>query len=235
MELIDKPDWLARCIAVLLAGFVFTVTFNIDQVSSSAWLIISQGIFIILCSQLLLPAAKTLGLSLVNSGAAVLVLIGLVQLPVAGMVPVPMLFRICIVTFCLSIFLWSLRQLLEAAFSGLVQVRTPVLFLTALTVTAPVWLGPFAEMVQPYNSVVNGIISINPLTHFAVAMEYDYLRSQWFYRNTPFGSLPFAYPDMISIVTTYIISVICMQVTLWWTSRYKVHFSQPQRRSLIIS
>ena len=231
----DKPVWLARAFSVLLAGLAFSLTFNTDSVSSPAWLIINQGMFLVLVSQLLLPSANNLVCLLANSAAAMSVFIILSLLPVAAKIPALLIYRVCIVTFCLSLLLWSLRQLLEALCSSNIRMRNPVLLLTVITVAAPVWLGPFVEMYQPGDSAIDSIISITPLTHFAVAAEYDYLRSQWFYRNVAFGSLPFVYPGLTPIVTSYLVSSICLQIMFRWSKRYKLNLVKLQRRSLTIS
>lgn len=231
----DIPEWLVRCGSVLLAGIAFTMTFDSDAVSSPAWLIISQGLLLVLLTQLLLPAARSPGHLLANSVAGAAVMIILDQLPIAASVPMAILLRVCVVIFCLSLLLWSLRQLLQTVCGGVFKLRDPVLLLAAVTAAAPVWLGPFVELVQPGDGAISGILSITPLTHFAVAAQYDYLRSVWFYRNTPFGSLPFAYPGLISIVAAYLIAVLCLQMALWRTTRYKLNLNILRRRSLTIS
>lgn len=224
-------DWLIRWFSVLLAGLVFTMTLNTDSLASTAYLIINQGLFVTIICYLLLPAANSTGRLFANCCAGVPLLIILSQLPAIGVVPLQFLFHVSIVILCLSFFLWSLTQLLATVFASDHHIRKPILLFTVIFSSAPVWLGPLVDIYQPGDSTTNGIISIMPLTHFSVAAGYDYLRSEWFYQNTPFGSLPFSYPSLISITAGYLFLVIFMQIMYWWLTRHKLDLI-PQKHSL---
>lgn len=215
--MIEGSDWLLRWFSVLLAGLVFSMTLQADSLSSSAYMIVNQGIFIVFCCYLLLPAANSFRVILFNSIAGIPVLIVLLQLPVAGMVPVPVSLRISIIMMVLSVFLWSLKQLLETLFNKH-KMRNPIVVFSAIAICAPIWLGPLVDIYQPDNRIINSIISLTPLTHFSVAAEYDFLRSVWFYQNTPFGSLPFTYPSFISIITGYLFLIVTLQIIRHWIS-----------------
>ena len=224
-------DWPIHWLSVLLAGLLFTMTLNTDPLASAAYLIINQGLFLTITCYLLLPTAGSTVSLFANCVAGVPLLIILSQLPVAGVVPLPVLFQISVMILCLSLFLWSLSQLLAAVFADDRFIRKLILLFTVFIISTPVWLGPVVDIYQPGDSTTNGIISITPLTHFSVAADYDYLRSEWFYQNTPFGSLPFSYPGLIAITAGYLLLVIFMQSMRWWLT----HFIQPQKHSLNIS
>jgi len=224
-------DWPIRWLSVLLAGLLFTITLNTDPLASAACLIINQGLFLTITCYLLLPTASTIGSLFANCVAGAPLLIILSQLPVAKEVPLPVLFQISVMILCLSFFLWSLSQLLAAVFADAHFIRKLIFLFTVFIISAPVWLGPLVDIYQPGDSTTNGIISITPLTHFSVAAGYDYLRSEWFYQNTPFGSLPFSYPSLIAITTGYLLLVIFMQSMRWWLT----HLIRPQKHSLNIS
>ena len=226
---------LVRWFSILLAGITFSITLNTDQHLSSNYLLINQGLFITLIGYLLLPIPKNPYRLLTNIAAVVLLFIILTQFTATRMVPMQILFRLCLVIFCLSLFLWSLSQLAKALFSNALRIRMPILLLTASVCSAPVWLGPLVDLYLPYNSIINSIISITPLTHISVAAEYDYLRSEWFYRNTPFGSLPFTYPDLITVISSYLVLVIFLQAILWKITRKNTPLIQSQEHSFDIS
>ena len=231
----DGPDWLIRWVSVFLGGLVFTLTLKADPLSTAAYLIINQGLFISLFCYLLLPPTNSLVGLLRNSGAGLPLLLALSQLPVAGRVPAEILFRICVVMLALSLFLWSLRQLCEALLPNNPHLRNPLFLLAGLAIFAPVWLGPLVEILQPGDRSINSIISITPLTHFCVAAQYDYLRSEWFYQNSPLGSLPFSYPSLLSLAVVYLAIVISLQIIRWWVTGYRMDGMQPRRHSLTIS
>ena len=148
--------------------------------------------------------------------ALVPMLIILSQLPAAGAIPLQILAYISVMIVYLSFFLWSLSQLLAAVLDSNRHSRKPILLFTVFITSTPAWLGPLVDIYQPGVSTTNAIIAITPLTHFSIAAEYDYLRSEWFYRNTPFGSLPFTYPGLVSITAGYLLLVMSMQIMRRW-------------------
>ncbi|MDX2475797.1 MAG: hypothetical protein QNL05_00350 [Gammaproteobacteria bacterium] len=229
--MMGRFDWPIRWFSVLLAGLLFTITLNTDVLASAAYLIINQGLFITMTCYLLLPTPGSAGSLFANCIAGVPLLIILSQLPVAGIIPLAFLFQISVIILCLSFFLWSLSQLLTVVLADDRFIRKLILLFTVFIISTPIWLGPLVDIYQPGDSTTNGIIAITPLTHFSVAAGYDYLRSEWFYQNTPFGSLPFSYPSLIHITAGYLLLVIFMQSLRWWLT----HLIQTQKHSLNIS
>jgi hypothetical protein len=67
----------------------------------------------------------------------------------------------------------------------------------------PVWLGPVVYRTDPAQPLTDAVIAASPLTHLAVAGGVDYLRSDWFYRNAPFGALRYEYPGLAVVVAGY--------------------------------
>ena len=74
---------------------------------------------------------------------------------------------------------------------------------TGVLAAGPVWLGPVIYRTDPAQPVTDAVIAASPLTHLAVAGGVDYLRSDWFYRNAPFGALRYEYPGLAAIVAGY--------------------------------
>lgn len=214
--MMDRFDWLARWFSVLLASLIFSMSLNTDALASTAYLLINQGLFITIICYLLLPAPNSTGSLFANCGAGVPMLIILSQLPAAGAIPLQILVYISVMIVYLSFFLWSLSQLLAAVLDSNRHSRKPILLFTVFITSTPAWLGPLVDIYQPGVSTTNAIIAITPLTHFSIAAEYDYLRSEWFYRNTPFGSLPFTYPGLVSITAGYLLLVMSMQIMRRW-------------------
>ena len=69
--------------------------------------------------------------------------------------------------------------------------------LTALLVllaSAPLWLGPAAELALPERpGVSEAVLAASPLSPLAVSAGNDLLRNQWFYQRANLASLPVAY------------------------------------------
>jgi hypothetical protein len=58
----------------------------------------------------------------------------------------------------------------------------------------PVWLSPLAILVRDPWHVSDAIVALSPLSAFAAALEFDYLRTPWFYEHSVLGSLRYEYP-----------------------------------------
>lgn len=225
---------LKYSVLILAAGFVFSLTLQADSVSSSAYMLINQGLFVTLSCFLLLPGKNTPVNLVLNSALPLLLFIILSQL-VEGSVAVTVLFKTGIIIVCLSLLLWSLWQLLDAAFPHRASIIILVTFMAAMMTSSPVWLAPVVDLYQPGDTIINTIIAVTPLTHFSVASEYDFLRSEWMYRNTPFGSLLFSYPGFTLITTGYLVCIILLQLLNGWIKRPGLNFSTLYRQSFSLS
>ena len=215
-----KLHWLISCFSVLLAGLLFSTTLDPDPISSPAMHLVSQALFVSLACYLLLPDADNLKAVFVNSASAMVLFTLLSPMPVTAAVPATILLQICIMIFCLGMLLWSLTQLGGYLFPERNSLRVSVTLLAAIITSTPLWMGPLADIYQAGDVIVNGVVAINPLTHFSVAAEYDYLRSEWLYQNSAFGSLPFSYPGLIGITVFYAIFVFTVQLVLWGVTRH---------------
>lgn len=210
---------LIRWFFILLASVIFSITLNTNSQLSPNYLLINQALAISIISYLLLPIPKNPGHLLTNLLVTLLLLVVLTQLTSSKLLPAPILGHLCLVTLCLLLFLWSLSQVLQTLFPHILRFHLYILFLMATISSMPIWLAPWVDLYLPENHIINSIISITPLTHVSVAAQYDYLRSEWFYQNSPFGSLPFTYPDLISIVSSYLVLAALLQVLLWKLKR----------------
>jgi len=100
-------------------------------------------------------------------------------------------------------FLLDRLTLLLSARSGRDNSGCGTLIIFALFVSAPVWLGPCAEVFASTQAFVDAVVRVSPLTYLAVLAEYDYLHSQWFYVHTPLAGLRFSYPDPLAATVAY--------------------------------
>ena len=79
-----------------------------------------------------------------------------------------------------------------------------VLLLVLVLGATPLWLGPVAELLARDQAAVDGVVALSPLSYLAALAEVDYLRSDWFYRHTSFGSLRYAYPSAPAMTAAYL-------------------------------
>lgn len=104
--------------------------------------------------------------------------------------------------FVITFALQGLNQLLAAccdeAFAPALSLMILILF-----AAAPLWLGPWAADTDAGQLRGDVIIAASPLTALSVAIDYDYLRSAWFYTHTPFGALRYHYPPVIQLGIVY--------------------------------
>ncbi len=232
MPLLPKPRWLVCYCSALLAGLLFSLTLEPGSIPPPACIAVNLALFVCLTCYLLLPLANNPVDLLINCGACTVLFILLSQLPVAADIPATILLQVCVIIICLSMTLGSLTLLIEKLFPRRKNIPIIIFLSTAIITTSPVWLGPVVDIYQLNNTIINSVVSITPLTHFSVAAEYDYLRSEWLYQNTAFGSLPFNYPRLTSIATYYFLFVLSLQIILWRVTRHTRVLNQSSRSKL---
>jgi hypothetical protein len=64
----------------------------------------------------------------------------------------------------------------------------------------PIWLGPIAEAAGNPMLLTNWIVAASPLSAFAVALDLDVLRTNWFYQHSMLGSLRYEYLPWLGYV-----------------------------------
>jgi len=95
----------------------------------------------------------------------------------------------------LMVFLLTLAALVPvlALSANATFVRQFVFVVYAILFATPVWLAPMAEQAGIWPGAPNLIIGISPLSALAVSLDFDYLRSNWFYQHSVLGSLRYEY------------------------------------------
>ena len=114
--------------------------------------------------------------------------------------------------FALTAFASGLTQFLRCAIPSMNAAPLVVTSLL-LACLVPVIAGPGLERIYDATSAANSVISLSPVTYLSALIDYDYLRSEWFYENTPYGALRYEYPDP----TTMTLGLFAATMLLTWT------------------
>lgn len=165
------------------------------------------------------PAARTLLWSLLVAGAGLL----LILLQAKGILDQIQSLHLVIAIFVITFTLQSLNRLLA---SWCNETFAPALTLMAgiLFAAAPLWLGPWAADADTGQLRTNAIVATSPLTYLSVAINYDYLRSNWFYIHTPLGALRYHYPSAVQLGTIYLaLAVACLALRRSMAGRLTRH------------
>jgi len=95
----------------------------------------------------------------------------------------------------LMVFLLTLATLAPVLAIGAnaALVRQCVFVVFAILLATPVWLAPLAEQAGIWPGAPDLIIGVSPLSALAVSLDFDYLRSNWFYQYSVLGSLRYEY------------------------------------------
>lgn len=121
--------------------------------------------------------------------------------------------------FILLLLLCSLLLLATALLGDEPTAALLVTLLASACSTAPLWLGPLAELAGSNQQLVDAIVAISPLSYLALLADYDYLRSAWFYQHSPFGSLRYNYPSTLSLTSAYLTLTALLLAARWQLQR----------------
>lgn len=72
--------------------------------------------------------------------------------------------------------------------------RPALLALLLALAGLPLWAAPLVEWAGNPPLLTALVVGVSPLTVFAVALEFDFLRSEWWYAHSALGSLRYTYP-----------------------------------------
>ncbi len=89
---------------------------------------------------------------------------------------------------------------------------------TALFVTAcatPLFLGPLAELFPERRWLLNAVVWVSPLSHLAPLLDFDYLRTPWFYEHARLGGYRFGYPPLTATAA----AVAALAASCHWAAR----------------
>lgn len=98
--------------------------------------------------------------------------------------------------FSLSFFLYAIARAGKALLPALRPA--PYLVFGVLIASAlPVSFGPTLEHWYDASEATNAVVALSPASYLSSLVEYDYLRSEWFYQYTPYGAMRYDYPNPI--------------------------------------
>lgn len=118
---------------------------------------------------------------------------------IGGLLGFPDAWLTCIAAASLIVAVITLLELkLGQYLHDLLAARITVFTLFLCCLSAPLWMSPLCLLFPQTPAIVDISIAVSPLSYLAVLMESDYLRSDWFYRNTVYGGLRYHYPSIYS-------------------------------------
>ncbi len=136
-----------------------------------------------------------LGLSLLGGSGTLLLLVWISPMAMFSPVTLKLSVGVAAILFALN----GINRLLARAGMTPAAAAWWVMLGTFLSATSPLWLAPLLDQLQIARPLIDLLIGLNPLTWLAVLAEQDYLRSEWFYRNSPLGGMRYDYPTPLGI------------------------------------
>jgi hypothetical protein len=206
---------LPRALWLLFAAYLFTELFflgNDDPVANKAYLVV-MGAVIVIGGNMIYPHSLLAGLRPVMRFALwslIVALIAFFSLLFHNKAPHA---TITSALMALAVFNLSFLMCCAGHFfltTGNKAHPTQLIFTIVIVLTMlPVWLGPWINSLLSDQTTIDLIISASPLTQLAVMADFDYLRSQWFYTHSPYGSIQYDYPTKLEL-TLYYLSLALM-------------------------
>ncbi|WP_434152014.1 hypothetical protein ACR2R6_10675 [Methylocaldum gracile subsp. desertum] len=135
-----------------------------------------------------------------SSGAAISIFA--FWLVVSVTLALPLVIRLGLAIGLIQATILLLRHVIGRRFS---QARAGVLVaaLTILCASSPIWLSPWLEWSGEHSPLMDLALAMSPPTCFAVALDYDYLRSPWFYKHTAYAMHRYEYPSAGLLIFVY--------------------------------
>jgi hypothetical protein len=115
------------------------------------------------------------------------------------------MFSIAVAVFLLGAALAGLNFALQRVAAPSASAVT-VYCLTGVAATSPLWAGPLVE-VFPSPWLAAAAVAASPLSFFAAAADFDYLRTEWFYRFSAIGTLRYEYPSFLAFSCAYVLPI----------------------------
>ena len=132
------------------------------------------------------------------------------------------------VLFLLLICALGLMQIFVEQQSNVRQIG---FFAIAMITSIPLWLGSIAEITGNQLMTTNLIVGANPLTALAVALDFDYLRTNWFYQHSVLGSLRYEYYSWSSYVLILILITGALAFRATGTQYHRIAYPFRKRES----
>ena len=102
--------------------------------------------------------------------------------------------RVFTLACCTALLVFMFGCLRKSLALGLGDRRTAsqiTLAALTLSLTLPLWAAPLAVLNGANKGFVDTIVALCPASYLASVADIDYLRGDWMYQHTPYGSLRF--------------------------------------------
>ena len=104
----------------------------------------------------------------------------------------------------------AVQSLIRVYTSSHASSMTLFTLIAGLFFAAPLYLSVVAEANSQQTLVVDSILAASPVSYLAAIVDYDYLRSSWFYQHMPFGGLRFNYPTAGVMTVCYLVTTLVL-------------------------
>ncbi|TPW14104.1 MAG: hypothetical protein FD130_1440 [Halothiobacillaceae bacterium] len=134
----------------------------------------------------------------------------------------PTYLALALAVFSLSFLLCCVRHLCTT-----ISCKSPpipaTLTLLAILTTLPFWLAPVINLATMNQGLIDLILLANPMVYLAVMVDFDILRSDWFYEHTPYGAIQYHYPSKLSLTVYYAFSSLILFIIAQLGTRQRRH------------
>jgi uncharacterized protein (DUF983 family) len=201
-------------LALLVIGFLFDLS---PQPGRDGLLAIALACATCVVALLFVPIRNKVTVTLIDAVIVTAICVAVFLWFAGTALPWPPLLRLATTCLLVTFAALSLLQLIPGQ---LERNRLFVLVGLSALIAAPVWLGPIAEVAGNPAGLTNLIAGISPLSAFAVALDADILRTNWFYTHSALGSLRYEYFAW----STYLVVLVGISILFAAGSRsYKNH------------
>ncbi len=193
---------LGTALSLLLIALFFIFSRPASH-PAAALQLVQLALVLLVSGLLLLPPSRHIADQLISSLLSCVLLLVTGYLSGAWQIAFFPLLKLAMMIFLMSLLLASLR----CVFS-----RSMLIAVFALLLGSPLWLSPLLDSNLLSTQWVNPLLALNPMTHLAISLDLDFLRQDWFYRHSVFGSLPFRYPDFGWVSFSYLLLLAVLQL-----------------------
>lgn len=197
-----------RALALLLLAPLLAFALLADSAPIPAGAaLLASGASVVVVAMLLLPQTRpphpvrySLQWSTVAAIATTAVTVALPGQP-AGL---SFIGALSVAVWLLTFVVCSLYFLLQSLGGDAQAAQRRLMFIMLLCALAPLWLGPLADRLAAWPAIADIVVAASPLSYLAAAIDYDFLRSVWFYQHSPLGSLRYEYPSVAFASLVYL-------------------------------
>ena len=123
--------------------------------------------------------------------------------------------------FVLLLLFGSLFSLIQTYTPSNANSMTLFTLVSTAVIAAPLYLGVVAEATSN-QAIIDSIIAVSPISYLAGIMDYDYLRSSWFYQHMPYAGLRFNYTASGMLTVCYLITTFTLIAIKMLTNKLKL-------------